>query len=207
MDALADFALDDFFTINHGLFGYGIGRKTALFFFLPWLIDRAGMPTTVSPGNTPFTTTALEPMRASAPTIIGPKIFAPAPIITPVSNVGWRGACFISLRAQSDALVNGAVIADFGGAANHDAHAVVNKNAFAQDCAGVNFNTGQKAANVRYKNAPASLISNSTGGGLGDVAKRRVTPDSKKQFPASRAPPDPAAYIPRFPLLVLPQSS
>ncbi len=51
---------------------------------------RAGMPTTVAPGGTSFTTTALEPMRAPSPTLNGPNTLAPAPTTTLLPMVGWR---------------------------------------------------------------------------------------------------------------------
>src|SRR3546814_12087910 len=43
---------------------------------------RAGMPTTVAPGGTSLTTTEFEPTRASAPTVNGPRLLAPAPTTT-----------------------------------------------------------------------------------------------------------------------------
>ena len=51
---------------------------------------RAGMPTAVQPAGTSRTTTALEPILASAPMVIGPRILAPAPTTTPSHRVGWR---------------------------------------------------------------------------------------------------------------------
>ncbi|MOA43064.1 hypothetical protein D3C78_1651770 [compost metagenome] len=49
---------------------------------------RPGMPTAVAPAGTGRVTTALEPTLAPAPTVNGPRIFAPAPTITPSSRVG-----------------------------------------------------------------------------------------------------------------------
>jgi len=49
-----------------------------------------GTPTTTDPGGTGLTTTALAPMRLSAPIVIGPRILAPAPMITRSPTVGWR---------------------------------------------------------------------------------------------------------------------
>ena len=51
---------------------------------------RPGMPTTVMPAGTSWMTTELAPTRAPLPTVIGPRILAPAPTTTPSSRVGWR---------------------------------------------------------------------------------------------------------------------
>ena len=51
---------------------------------------RAGIPAAVAPAGTSFTTTALEPIFAPSPIVIGPSIFAPAPTTTPLPSVGWR---------------------------------------------------------------------------------------------------------------------
>src|SRR5690606_18680452 len=53
-------------------------------------ITRAGLPTAVAPAGTGLITTALEPIRAWAPTVKPPRIWAPAPTTTPSSSVGWR---------------------------------------------------------------------------------------------------------------------
>src|SRR5216684_3735146 len=51
---------------------------------------RAGMPTTVTFGGVLSITTELAPTRVPLPTVIGPRIFAPAPTTTRSSSVGWR---------------------------------------------------------------------------------------------------------------------
>ncbi len=51
--------------------------------------------------------------------------------------------------AQRHALVQGAVVADFGSFANHHAHAVVDEDAPAQRGAGVDFNAGETARQLR----------------------------------------------------------
>ncbi len=51
---------------------------------------RAGLPTAVAPGGTGLTTTALDPMRAPAPTVKPPSTCELAPTMTPASSVGWR---------------------------------------------------------------------------------------------------------------------
>ena len=48
--------------------------------------------------------------------------------------------------AQGHLVVNRAVVADLGGFAEHDAHAVVNEQAAPDFGAGVNFNAGKAAA-------------------------------------------------------------
>ena len=48
------------------------------------------MPTTVTPGGVPSTTTEFAPTRVPRPIVMGPRIFAPAPTMTPSSRVGWR---------------------------------------------------------------------------------------------------------------------
>ena len=49
-----------------------------------------GLPTTVEFGGTSWTTTALAPILAPWPIRIGPSSFAPEPIVTLSSTVGWR---------------------------------------------------------------------------------------------------------------------
>ena len=49
-----------------------------------------GLPTTVEFGGTSWTTTALAPIFAPWPIRIGPSSFAPEPIVTLSSTVGWR---------------------------------------------------------------------------------------------------------------------
>lgn len=51
-------------------------------------------------------------------------------------------AVVFSRSAQRHALIQRAVIADFGGFPDHNAHPVIDKQALADLCAGVNFNPG-----------------------------------------------------------------
>ncbi len=53
-------------------------------------VERALRPTIVAPSGTSSVTTALAPIRARAPTVIGPITWAPDPIMTLSSSVGWR---------------------------------------------------------------------------------------------------------------------
>ena len=48
------------------------------------------MPTTVEFGGTSWMTTALAPILAPWPIVIGPSSLAPEPIVTLHSTVGWR---------------------------------------------------------------------------------------------------------------------
>ena len=54
------------------------------------IVARAGMPTITAPSGTSCVTTALAPIRARLPTVIGPSTCAPEPMITPSAIVGWR---------------------------------------------------------------------------------------------------------------------
>src|SRR4051812_9233605 len=49
-----------------------------------------GLPTTVEFGGTSWMTTALAPTLAPWPIVIGPRSFAPEPIVTLSCTVGWR---------------------------------------------------------------------------------------------------------------------
>ena len=53
--------------------------------------------------------------------------------------------------AEGDAVVDGDVLADFGGFADNDPHAVVDKEAGTDLCAGVYLDTGKEAAQLRGK--------------------------------------------------------
>ena len=111
---------------------------------------RPGMPTTVAPAGTSFTTTAFEPTRAPSPTVKPPSTFAPAPTTTPAPSVGWRLVAAIERgAAERHALVDGAVVADFRGLADHHAHAVVDEHAPADLRAGMDLDAGEPAADVR----------------------------------------------------------
>ena len=53
-------------------------------------VGRAGIPTITAPSGTSRVTTALAPIRARAPTAIGPMTCAPEPMMTLSPMVGWR---------------------------------------------------------------------------------------------------------------------
>ena len=66
----------------------------------------------------------------SSPISIAPSNLAPAPTTTRSPSVGWRLPWLRGTgAAQSDAVIDGDVGADFGGLADHDAHAVVDEEA------------------------------------------------------------------------------
>ncbi len=64
-------------------------------------------------------------------------------------SVGCRLPAFHDVPAQSNAVVERAVVADFGGFADDDAHPVVDEHPPADRRAGVDFDAGQPAAPVR----------------------------------------------------------
>ena len=74
------------------LLDHRVGREALGLLLVPcWSsTTRPGMPTTVAPAATSFTTTEFAPMRAPSPTVKPPSTFAPAPTITPAPKVGWR---------------------------------------------------------------------------------------------------------------------
>src|SRR5579863_7362938 len=58
-------------------------------------------------------------------------------------------ALFLSCAAQSDSLVEGDVVADYGGLANYGAHAVVDEETAAEFRAGMNLDAGEQARDLR----------------------------------------------------------
>jgi len=96
------------------------------------------MPTTVMPVGTSWMTTELAPTRAPLPTVMGPRIFAPAPTTTPSSRVGWRLPGFQETPPRVTPW-------DFGGLADHDAAAVVDEEAAADGGARVDVDLGEHA--------------------------------------------------------------
>ena len=86
-----------------------------------------GFPTTVAFGGTSWITTEFAPTFAPWPTVIGPSSFAPEPIVTLSSTVGWRLPVAKPVPAERDALEQRDAVADLGGLADHDAGAVVDE--------------------------------------------------------------------------------
>ena len=62
-------------------------------------------------------------------------------------------AVFLAGASKGDALIQRDVVADFRGPADDHAHAVIDENAAADDCAGMNFDAGQDAADMGNKAA------------------------------------------------------
>ncbi len=81
--------------------------------------------------------------------VIGPRTLAPAPMITPGPRVGWRLPLSLPRAAEGNALVDQAIVAKDRCFANHDTHTVVNEDTFTQLRAGMDFDTSQKASDVR----------------------------------------------------------
>ena len=113
-------------------------------------VERALRPTIVAPSGTSSVTTALAPTRARWPTVIGPMICAPEPMMTLSSQrrvalaadaVGRVGA------AERDALVDRHVVADLGGLADHR-EAVVDEQVAADLRARMDVDRGQPARGV-----------------------------------------------------------
>src|ERR1700733_11791404 len=76
--------------------GAGFASRPAVAGTAAGTITRAGLPTAVPPAGTGLTTTAFEPIFASAPIVKPPSTLAPAPTITPRSSVGCRLAPRVS---------------------------------------------------------------------------------------------------------------
>ena len=64
-----------------------------------------------------------------------------------------------SCSAQRHALINRAVVANHGGFANDNAAAVINEYPASEDGSGVNFDSGQRAAQMRNKTAKPLPVS------------------------------------------------
>jgi hypothetical protein len=91
---LLDLALEKLELLGLGIehFGAGraVGRKLPALRSAATRVERAGMPIIVAPSGTSLVTTALAPIRARSPTVIGPSTCAPEPMMTPLPIVGWR---------------------------------------------------------------------------------------------------------------------
>lgn len=75
--------------------------------------------------------------------------------------VAQRGMAFVMLLARSAqgcALVNRAVITDDGGLTDNYAHAVVDEQIFADFCAGVDFDTRKKPAQLRQQSSQKTQV-------------------------------------------------
>ena len=110
---------------------------------------RPGMPTTVELSGTGCTTTEPAPILTLSPMRMLPSTLAPVPTTTLIADGGMALALLAARAAQRDALVQQHVVADFGGLADHHAHAVIDEEAAADGGAGVDFDAGEKAADLR----------------------------------------------------------
>ena len=75
-------------------------------------------------------------------------ILAPAPTWTLLPSVGWRFSRRCARAAERNALGEVAVVADDGGLADHDAHAVVDEQALADRSRRVNLDARPQAIEV-----------------------------------------------------------
>ena len=89
------------------------------------------------------------PMRAPSPTSTAPINWACAPTTTPSRRVGWRFSWSRLGAAEGDALVEHDVVADLGGLADDDAHAVIDEQPFADPSGWVDLDAGQRPVQVR----------------------------------------------------------
>ena len=112
-----------------------------------------GLPTTVEFGGTSWITTALAPILAPWPIVIGPSSFAPEPIVTLSCTVGMALAGREAGAAERHALVHRHVLADLGGLADHDAHAVVDEQPVADLGRRMDLDPGQRARDVGQQRA------------------------------------------------------
>lgn len=78
-----------------------------------------------------------------------PSTLAPVPTVTLLPRVGWLLAGLVTGAAERDALVEHAVVAHDGGFADDDAHGVVDKEALADLCGGMNLDAGDVAGDLR----------------------------------------------------------
>ena len=88
-----------------------------------------GTPTTVESSGTLRSTTEPAPIRQLLPTVMLPRIFAPAANHHVVEQRRMALAVLLAGSAERHALVERDVVADDGGLANHHAHAVIDKQA------------------------------------------------------------------------------
>ena len=79
------------------------------------------------PADTDVTTTELEPIRAPSPISIGPKHLGAGADDHVAPQGGMTLALLPAGTAQGYAVVEGAVVADDSGLADHDAHAVIDE--------------------------------------------------------------------------------
>jgi hypothetical protein len=88
--------------------------------------------------------TALAPILESAPMLMLPRIFAPAPTVTLSPKVGWRlppQGC----SSHGHAVVDGHVVADFRRLPYDDAHPVIDEKSSADARPRVNLHACEEA--------------------------------------------------------------
>ena len=104
----------------------------------------AGTPTAIAPAGTSWMTTAFAPICAPLPIQTGPRILAPAPDDDAVAERRVPLAVAHRLAAERRAVEQHHVVADLGGLADDDAHAVVDEQPPAEPGAGVDLDAGDR---------------------------------------------------------------
>jgi hypothetical protein len=102
----------------------------------------AGTPVTMDSGGASLTTTALAPTALSRPMVIGPRILAPAPMVTRSPMGGMAFDPCEGPSTEGDAVVDHHVLADLRGLTNHHTHAVVDEEPAADRGTGMYFDAG-----------------------------------------------------------------
>ena len=95
-----------------------------------------------------MTTTELEPILLSLPTVNGPRTLAPGTHHHVILQGGMALGLLPAHPAQGYAMIEGDIVADLGGLADHHPHAVVDEEALADCGAGVDLDAGQESAQV-----------------------------------------------------------
>ena len=110
----------------------------------------------VAPGGTSFSTTALAPMRASRPTVIGAQHLSACADHDAVTQGRMPLARRPGNAAEGHLVIERHVVADHRGLADDNAHAVVDEEAPADLRAGVDLDARDDAAHVGDEAPPAA---------------------------------------------------
>ena len=127
-----------------------------------------------------------------------PRIFAPVPITTPLPMVGWRLPVLFAGAAQRHALIQQHIVADFGGFADHHAHAVIDEEAAADAAPGwisMPVRVRENWLTMRAEREPAAAYKCDA---PSDAAESRESRDSTARSPARCARRDRAGTRYRF---------
>ena len=105
----------------------------------------AGIPVAIAPAGTSLTTTEFAPIWTSSPMLTGPRMRAPAPIVTRDPTGGVPLDPLHRAAAEGDPVVEHHVVADLGGLADDDAHAVVDEEPVPDDGTGMDLDPRDRA--------------------------------------------------------------